>query len=156
MTQQTLGQYRVGLSFNPSGDPMVDQIKTAAAALIDMIEQIPAQSGEVGRLKSLAQTHIEDAAMWGVKAATKQAPPEGLFAETRPSPQATPSVDPFRQAVRESVQACMGSTDSKLWLGPMQDADFLHILHAMQKRGFKGISREDLENELRMINGGAA
>jgi hypothetical protein len=68
----TLGEYRVGISFNPGGNPVVDKIKRAAAALIDMIDEIPqGPGGEVARLKALAMTHIEDAAMWGVKAATK-------------------------------------------------------------------------------------
>lgn len=73
----TKGEFRVGISFNPSNDDMVGQIKRKAADLIDLIEQIEDgesrgnASGEVRRLKALAQTQIEDAAMWGVKAATK-------------------------------------------------------------------------------------
>ena len=76
----TKGEYRVGINFNPSQDDTVARIKRAAADLIDMIETIPGyemqdlRGNEVGRLKSLAQTHIEDAAMWAVKAATKPAP----------------------------------------------------------------------------------
>ncbi len=72
----TKGEHRVGIGFNPSGDPVVRDIKAAAAELIDMIEAIedcvPISNGEVGRLRALAQTHIEDGAMWAVKAATKQ------------------------------------------------------------------------------------
>lgn len=78
---QSKGEYRVGITFNPSADDMVSKIKRAAADLIDLIETInsDAQStdnlghhaGEKYRLKALAQTHIEDAAMWAVKAATK-------------------------------------------------------------------------------------
>lgn len=73
----TTGEFRVGINFNPSGDDMVGQIKRAAADLIDLIEAIPLSAGdrvgnEVARLKALAMTHIEDAAMWGVKAATKR------------------------------------------------------------------------------------
>ena len=77
----TKGEYRVGISFNPSNDDMVGKIKRAAADLIDLIDGIeehPAQLdmrfSEIKRLKALAQTHIEDAAMWAVKAATKPAP----------------------------------------------------------------------------------
>lgn len=83
--QQTKGQYRVGITFNPSQLGIVDQIKVKAAELIDLIEGIrdisldddltAAQvqhANEVNRLKALAQTHVEDAAMWAVKAATKQ------------------------------------------------------------------------------------
>lgn len=76
---QTKGEYRVGISFNPSNDNMVGQIKRAAADLIDLIETIPGgvtrdlRSSEVARLKALAQTDIETAAMHAVKAATKPA-----------------------------------------------------------------------------------
>jgi hypothetical protein len=79
---QTKGEYRVGVTFNPSQSSIVDDIKAKAAELIDLIENIPAsnrddngsseaRAAEVGRLKALAQTKIEEAAMWGVKAATK-------------------------------------------------------------------------------------
>ena len=72
----TKGEYRVGINFNPSADDMVGKIKRAAADLIDLIETITTdgetdQYVEVSRLKALAQTHVEDAAMWAVKAATK-------------------------------------------------------------------------------------
>lgn len=70
MTTFTLGEYRVGTTFNPGGHQMVDAIKRAAADFIDLVDTIPFD-GEVGRLKALAMTHIEDAAMWAVKAATK-------------------------------------------------------------------------------------
>ena len=86
----TTGEYRVGIGFNPSGDDLVGKIKRAAADLIDLIETIKLpemtdemtddewavgmdNTSEIVRLKSLAQTHVEDAAMWAVKAATKQA-----------------------------------------------------------------------------------
>ncbi len=84
----TRGEYRVGITFNPSNDDMVGKIKRAAADLIDLIDSIeipvhhdpdgPAaefhlssQFGEIKRLKLLAQTEVESAAMWAVKAATK-------------------------------------------------------------------------------------
>lgn len=82
---QTKDEYRVGISFNPSNDDMVGQIKRKAADLIDLIESIPGPDTdchiteehgvyirEVSRLKALAQTEIESAAMWAVKAATKR------------------------------------------------------------------------------------
>lgn len=82
----TRGEYRVGTSFNPSGDELVDRIKRKAAELIDQIGQIEALPGvdrgvnlldaEVSRCKALAMTAIEEGAMWAVKAATKR-PPEG-------------------------------------------------------------------------------
>ncbi len=75
----TKGEYRVGITFNPSGDDKVGQIKRMAADLIDLIEAVTTdgetdQYIEVSRLKALAQTAIEDGAMWAVKAATKRAP----------------------------------------------------------------------------------
>lgn len=73
---QTKGEYRVGVRFSPSQIGLVDDIKSAAAALIDLIDRILSDRGsergnEAGRLKALAQTAAEDAAMWAVKAATK-------------------------------------------------------------------------------------
>jgi hypothetical protein len=69
----TEGEYRVGINFNPSADSIVDKIKRQAADLIDLIETIPDDTEDRPRLQALAQTHIEDAAMWAVKAATKPA-----------------------------------------------------------------------------------
>lgn len=72
----TLGEYRVGISFNPSGDENVSELKKIAADFIDSCESIKVALGdrgpEVARLFALAQTHAEDAAMWAVKAVTKQ------------------------------------------------------------------------------------
>lgn len=72
MSGETKGEYRVGITFNPSASDVVAQIKQSAAALIDMIEEIPVDIPEAGRLKALAQTAVEEAAMWAVKAATKR------------------------------------------------------------------------------------
>lgn len=74
---QTKGEYRVGTTFNPSASGIVDEIKRKSADLIDLIESIPSdrdseRGNEAGRLKAMAQTEIESAAMWAVKAATKQ------------------------------------------------------------------------------------
>lgn len=75
---QTKGQYRVGIAFNPSGNPQVDELKRTAADFIDLIEKIECNamrgsdhSNEVARCKAMAQSFAEDAAMWAVKAATK-------------------------------------------------------------------------------------
>lgn len=78
---QSLGEYRVGVSFNPSGKSSVDTIKAHAAMLIDAINELPVPAvlagdnavpdGEIIRLKALAMTTIEEGAMWAVKAATK-------------------------------------------------------------------------------------
>lgn len=87
---QTKGEYRIGISFNPSGDDMVGRIKRAAADLIDLIETIKfpdvdddldddawskaiEHCGEIGQLKARAQNDVETAAMLAVKAATKPA-----------------------------------------------------------------------------------
>ena len=63
----TEGQLRVGVTFNPSGNPLVDEIKNASAALIDLVMQ----SGADPRTNAIAATQIEQAAMWAVKAITK-------------------------------------------------------------------------------------
>lgn len=76
----TKGEYRVGLTYNPQNIDTVWLIKKAAAQLIDMIDTIHVPDGdgfdekrnaEVARLKALAQTAVEEGAMWAVKAATK-------------------------------------------------------------------------------------
>jgi len=69
MAQQTLGERRVRVSFNPSGNGTVNHIKRMSADLIDLCEELKVDS-ETVRLVALAQTHYEDAAMWAVKAAT--------------------------------------------------------------------------------------
>lgn len=91
---QTKGQYRVGVDFNPSGNPsgnpLVAEIKDAAAALIDAIERVPVvppnpsmdpitpaenqQIMERKRLKAHAQTLVEDGCRAAVAAATKPLP----------------------------------------------------------------------------------
>ena len=86
---QTLGEYRVGIGFNPSDpkwkqtpDPavadLVAAIKRSAAHFIDLVATIRSGDGfrhnEVVRLKDLAMTDIETAAMHAVKAATKPKP----------------------------------------------------------------------------------
>lgn len=88
MSSQTLGQARVGLSFNPSGDPDVSEAKERAAGLIDYAQEFAEQArqeadmhlisgslaGEKRRLVALSQTAAEEAAMWLVKAITKEEP----------------------------------------------------------------------------------
>lgn len=68
----TPGEYKVGIDFNPSADDTVGHIKRAAADLIDLIGSIDVvEAPERIRLKALAATAVEEAAMWAVKAATK-------------------------------------------------------------------------------------
>ncbi|MBO6816504.1 MAG: hypothetical protein JJ891_16740 [Rhizobiaceae bacterium] len=74
---KTKGEFRVGIDFNPSSDDKVGRLKRAAADLIDLVDEIELGEEEGGlakerfRLKALAMTHIEEAAMWAVKAQTK-------------------------------------------------------------------------------------
>ena len=71
----TRGERRVGVDFNPDGNPLVDAIKRKAAELIDLVNRIETtgyrEPNEVARLKALAMTDAEAAAMWGVKAVTR-------------------------------------------------------------------------------------
>ncbi len=68
------GEYRVGIDFNPSGNSEVNAVKRMAADFINRVEGIASDSEnpEVKRLCSIAQTEMESAAMWAVKAATKK------------------------------------------------------------------------------------
>lgn len=69
----TEGEYRVGKTFNPSGSLDVESIKTKAAELIDFLAPIASDREHPGaRCASIAMTEIESAAMWAVKAVTKQ------------------------------------------------------------------------------------
>lgn len=72
MSEKTLGEKRVRTEFNPSNESIVDQIKQKSAELINLIDSLPSppNPSEAGRLKSLSITAYEEAAMWGVKAAT--------------------------------------------------------------------------------------
>lgn len=69
------GAYLVGLDFNPSGDATVTQIKSLAAQLLNLCNDLKNAEGafpEKSRLASLAMTNIEQGAMWAVKSATKK------------------------------------------------------------------------------------
>lgn len=70
----TLGEYRVGIDFNPSNQGRVDVLKRTAAAFIDLCEELKAELKfeEARFLAVRAQICIEEAAMWAVKAATKK------------------------------------------------------------------------------------
>ena len=87
---QSIGEYRVGSRFNPSGDTNVDKLKNAAAYFIDlcdeqraeaMISGVPRSDGPSATDDQVAERvalyervmrEAESAAMWAVKAATKQ------------------------------------------------------------------------------------
>lgn len=68
----TFGEKAVGLTFNPSGDPLVTALKEKAAAFIDACHQAKeaSPSGDVKRMMSVAITEAQGAQMWAVKAAT--------------------------------------------------------------------------------------
>lgn len=69
MNNQTLGQKRVKAEFNPAKNGLVDQIKNKSAELIDMLEQMrDGGSSEKQRVISIAQTELETACMYAVKA----------------------------------------------------------------------------------------
>jgi len=72
MSEQTFGQKAVGLSFNPSNDDKVGQIKLKSAELIDHLnnEREVTDNQEVKRMLSIAITDLQSAQMWAVKAVT--------------------------------------------------------------------------------------
>jgi hypothetical protein len=70
--EMTYGQRAVGMSFNPSQDPMVLEIKQNFAEVIDAMDQLrdSTADSEVKRLASVAITEAQTAQMWAVKALT--------------------------------------------------------------------------------------
>ena len=81
---QTIGQYRVGIDFNPSGNKDVGALKDKAAAFIDECERQRQERfnatdkydagtwDEVSYLYDRAMRQCEEAAMNAVKASTKR------------------------------------------------------------------------------------
>jgi hypothetical protein len=61
----TLGERRVQRNFNPSANPQVEDLKTAYAGLIDILELN--RNERNGREISLAQTEAETSYMYAVK-----------------------------------------------------------------------------------------
>ncbi len=68
----TYGEKAVGLTFNPSNDATVDQLKKLYAQIIDICidARTEAGQGEKGRLLSVAITEAQTAQMWAVKGVT--------------------------------------------------------------------------------------
>ena len=62
----TKGENAVVKDFNPSGLDIVDDIKSKAAELIDLIDSVNRDE----RCAAIAKTNIEQGAMWAVKAMT--------------------------------------------------------------------------------------
>ena len=78
---KTIGEQRVRIDFNVSGDSEIDNFKKISAELINKLEDMRQRKGtadvseidtikEYNRLISLAQTAYEEACMWAVKAIT--------------------------------------------------------------------------------------
>ena len=72
----TFGEKAVGLSFNPSGDERVNEIKAISARLFDIVEQsVPADDGTLKtarkrKMRDAALQSIITAQMWAVKVIT--------------------------------------------------------------------------------------
>lgn len=89
MSKLTFGEERVGVNFNPSQKEEVAKVKETCAFLIDYLNaykngiavdpvnqmlspmEFNEKYAETFRLISIAQTTIEEAAMWAVKALVK-------------------------------------------------------------------------------------
>jgi hypothetical protein len=70
--EMSFGEKAVGLSFNPSGDPLVNELKTLYAQIIDELNDRREESDnpESKRLYSIAINEAQSAQMWAVKAVT--------------------------------------------------------------------------------------
>lgn len=68
----TYGEKAVGLTFNPSGDSTVDELKRLYAKIIDICDSGREHDArpEAKRLYSVAITDAQTAQMWAVKAVT--------------------------------------------------------------------------------------
>lgn len=69
----TFGEKAVGLTFNPSGDEAVTEIKKAFAKAIDLIQEERAKDttpSEKGAMLTLAIRKSQSAQMWAVEALT--------------------------------------------------------------------------------------
>lgn len=71
----TYGERAVGLTFNPSNDPDVQEIKEAFARVIDLCNNLrtpntPGMPNEKARMLSIAITEAQTAQMWAVKGIT--------------------------------------------------------------------------------------
>lgn len=69
----TFGQNAVGLTFNPSGNPQVNECKQKFADLIDMMNDLRNQDSatpDIKRHASVVITELESAQMRAVKALT--------------------------------------------------------------------------------------
>lgn len=70
----SFGEKAVGISFNPSNNTQVEEIKQSCAKVIDYLNNLrnTTDNPEQKRMYSVAITDIQSGQMWGVKAATWQ------------------------------------------------------------------------------------
>ena len=68
----TFGERAVGLTFNPSNDPLVQGVKEQFAAVIDELNNLRTmtEDGDIKRMLSEAITNAQTAQMWAVKGIT--------------------------------------------------------------------------------------
>ncbi len=66
----TYGERAVGLTFNPSNDPKVQEIKQMFAKIIDIINDHPTLSPEHQEMQTKAVREAQTAQMWSVKVVT--------------------------------------------------------------------------------------
>lgn len=66
------GERAVGITFNPGGNPAVEDCKKRFAAIIDDMNNLRSatENPEVKRMCSVAITEAQTAQMWAVKAIT--------------------------------------------------------------------------------------
>lgn len=72
MRELTWGEKQAGVTFNPSQNPTVAEIKGRCAELMDLLNTLRAENNDsdVKRFYSMALTNLNDAQMEAVKAAT--------------------------------------------------------------------------------------
>lgn len=68
----TFGEKAVGITFNPSGDENVNEVKKLYASIIDLVNNLACDvpQSEKLRLIKIAITEAQTAQMWAVKAIT--------------------------------------------------------------------------------------
>ena len=62
----TIGAKRVQRNFNPTANPIIENLKQKYADLIDILEAMKSD-GKDGRCISIAQTELETSCMYAVK-----------------------------------------------------------------------------------------
>ena len=73
--EMTYGEKAVGLTFNPGGNPKVDEIKKLYAQIIDLLAKENPDNADTslkGRILGRAINDAMGAQMWAVKAITYQ------------------------------------------------------------------------------------